>query len=500
MPDAREVWRCNWTAKRTTVAILMVMQIAFARGGEPYEMQPFSYDPGWIGFRNRLLPRERRPVSQDFGYRVTQRAGGEAAGEIGGIVQRSPTPAYYAHRIATRTLDDSLHASGKLAVPIAEDASGVMVGWFKATPPSWRTPNSLAFRIDGNNGKFWMFYEYGTSGYRTGGGGAFEGPQYQTTPTAPFPADGKVHEWTLDYDPAAADGLGLVTFRVDDRVYELPLAPGHRQEGAIFDHFGIWNVQTPGHRVEIYLDDITVDGESWSFDDDPRWEAEGTPADFFERVLRPFHDFGYSQTSFAGGNVGEVGGIIFRDEQPSYFGAVTRCLSLEDELFASGRLALLMAASDSGVYLGWFNGETKESNDVPEYARRQRDYLGILIEGPSRVGHYFRPGYSTTDGSGINAGEDHDHVWPVLRPNGTTHIWSIHYLPARQPQNGGQITITLDEKAETFTVSGEDRQKGARFDRFGLFNMQSGGHGVELYLDDVRYTGRASLLPCRSSF
>jgi hypothetical protein len=281
-----------------------------------------------------------------------------------------------------------------------------------------------------------------------------------------------------------------VTFRVDDRTYRLSLAPGHRQEGAIFDHFGIWNVQTPGARVEVYLDDLTIDDETFSFDADPHWNSAGTPAEYRERVVRPFHDFGHSPTSLAGGEEGEIGGIIFRDEQPSYYAAAIRPLTLEDELFASGRLVLRMAASDSGVYLGWFNAQRKESKQIPEHEDRQRDYLAILIEGPSRVGHYFRPGYSTSDGRGANAGIDHEHDWPILRPDGRTHLWSMQYVPAQPPREGGQIDIKLDGKAYTFPVSAEDRQRGARFDRFGIFNMQAGGHGIELYLDDISYTGR----------
>ena len=31
---------------------------------------------------------------------------------------------------------------------------------------------------------------------------------------------------------------------------------------------------------------------------------------------------------------------------------------------------------------------------------------------------------------------------------------------------------------------------GGTFDRFGIFNLQSGGHYVELYLDDVSYSAR----------
>ncbi len=35
-----------------------------------------------------------------------------------------------------------------------------------------------------------------------------------------------------------------------------------------------------------------------------------------------------------------------------------------------------------------------------------------------------------------------------------------------------------------------DRAEGATFDRFGIFNMQSGGHAVEIYLDDLEYSSR----------
>ena len=69
----------------------------------------------------------------------------------------------------------------------------MLFGWFHETSRGWRTLNSLAFRIDGNGGKYWVFFEYGTRNWLTGGGGTFDGPRYQTTRTKPFPADGTVH-------------------------------------------------------------------------------------------------------------------------------------------------------------------------------------------------------------------------------------------------------------------------------------------------------------------
>src|SRR5678816_783160 len=135
-------------------------------------------------------------VRQDFGLTNFQ---GHPA--LGGWVQRSLTPAWFAKVIPGRTLNDKFSASGKFAVTNDSGGSGMLFGWFNETSRGWRTPNSLVFRIDGNGGKYWVFYEYGTRGWLTGGGGCFEGEQYQKTPTKPFKADGTKHVWSLTYDP-----------------------------------------------------------------------------------------------------------------------------------------------------------------------------------------------------------------------------------------------------------------------------------------------------------
>jgi hypothetical protein len=474
------------------LTLLVAMPLSAAVAQDPrVQRESFAADPAWDGFRNRLAPEVPMRVKQDFGFRPSHHAGGARAGEIGGFVQRAPTAAYYALPIAPKSLDDRLSASGKLAVRSADSSSGVLIGWFKAPPPSWRTPNALGFRVDGNGAKFWVFYEYGTGRWRTGGGGAFEGDAYQRTPTPPFPADGKPHDWSLDYDPAARDGRGLLTFRIDERTYEVPIGEGHRADGTVFDHFGIWNVQIPGERVELYLDDLVVDGREYAFDDDPGWQGAGNSAEFTERMIRPYHDFGYSPTRHAGGARGEIGGIVFRDERPAYYAAKTAPLSLDDELAASGRLALLKAFSDSGVYLGWFNSAAKQAQETPEYEARQKNYLGLLIEGPSRVGHYFRPGYSCANAAGQNAGETTaaGRPWPIVVPGAPVHTWAIHYRPDAAG-GAGQIEIAFDEKTATLDLAPGDRSQGAAFDRFGIFNLQSGGHAVEIYLDDLRYTSR----------
>jgi len=218
------------------------------------------------------------------------------------------------------------------------------------------------------------------------------------------------------------------------------------------------------------------------FDGDPGWEGRGNRVKFEDRGIRPLHDFGHSPTAHAGGEPGEIGGIVWRDESPAYYGDRVGPLTLEDELFASGKVVFTKASSDSGVYLGWFDSTAKKNKAVPEHDAPQENLLGLLIEGPSRVGHYVRPAYRTADGAGGSPDEG-----PILRPDGKVHRWTIRYSP-RDAGGRGRVTITLDDKALSMDLTAGHRTRGARFDRFGLFNHQSGGHFVEIYLDDLTYT------------
>src|SRR4051794_6668984 len=70
--------------------------------------QDFDTDPGWEGSRNLATPGRVPMVTQDFGYSESNFAG-RAKGEIGGSVWRSTTPAFYAAKIPTRTLNDKLN-------------------------------------------------------------------------------------------------------------------------------------------------------------------------------------------------------------------------------------------------------------------------------------------------------------------------------------------------------------------------------------------------------
>lgn len=449
----------------------------------------FDTDAKWESFRNRLAPESRNVVRQRFGFRESNLAGGIEPGEIGGRVHRDHTRATYAKKITPKTLDDRLSVSGTFSVTDDEGSAGVLIGWFNdKLSQGWRTPHSLAMRIDGNGGKFWVFFEYGTGRWGTHGGGAFEGTRYQTTPTKPFRADGTPHRFQLIYDPGGADGKGQITFRCDQKTWELPLLKGHRQQGAAFDRFGIWNQQTAGNSLQLFVDDLVINGEHQAFDTDPSWIGSGNTAEYRQRVVRPFHDFGFSPTNHAGGELGEMGGIFFRDEAPAYYADRIGRKTLDDELFASGKIVMRSAGADSGVMLGWFDGDRKRKKYTPQHQQPQTDLLGVVIEGPSRVGHYFRAAYSTSHGTyRAPTLEGTDRQRPILLPNDAVHEWSIHYRPLINSGHG-QIDVRFDGKKHSLPLEPGHRAENARFDRFGIFNIQDGGHHVELYLDDLIYT------------
>nr|MBA3272321.1 hypothetical protein [Chthoniobacterales bacterium] len=353
--------------------------------------QSFDAQPDWEAHHNRLVPDPAPVTRQDFGYRATRHAGGEA-GEIGGWINRSATPASYAKPIKAKTLNDKLIASGEFAVTANKGGSGALFGWFNESSRGWRTPNSLAFRLDGNGDTYWVFFEYGTQNYKTGGGDTFEGDRYQTTKTKAFPADGTVHTWSLTYDPDGADGLGEITYVLDGQSYTTALAPGHKDDGAVFDRFGIMNVQTTGDGIEAYFDDLMIDGERHDFSADPGWESNGNVIEFADRFHRPFHDFGYTETHRAGGEKpGEIGGVIWRGGEAASYADTVGPFSLDDPLHASGTIAFTSASADSGAYIGFFNAESHRAPRIE--TDHAPNMLAIAIEGPSRIGHYFRPGY-----------------------------------------------------------------------------------------------------------
>jgi hypothetical protein len=496
---------CRFIAVFRTITVLAIVSSAGALDSVAtgLKRERFDNDPHWEGFNNRVVPKKQSIVKQDFGYSPTNHAGA-ASGEMGGTVQRSTTPAYYAAKISPKSLDDHLTVSGSFAITAAQGGAGVFFGFFNSEQPggSGRPIGSLGldFDFEAHGGR--LAARLITSGNKSCG--TFLTPYLpgKFRPT-PLKIDGTRYHWTLDYNPSANSGNGQFTVSLTSDTHktqdygQLPeasqreatarfpntttftvdLPPGYRQEGATFDRFGLMNMMKGGGRATIYFDDLRYNGETQDFTHDPGWVGTGNRVTFEDPEQVGAHNFGYSpKTNIAGGAPGEVGGGLWRSGDFAYYGDRVGPLGLNRKLEARGKVHLVAAGPDSDIFLGWFNSESKESK-----VGHERNFVGVHVGGPTRVGHYFGPALATAKGSRGKVEKA-----PVLVP-GNTYEWSLVYDPAANRGNG-ELTATLGDKSVTLALKPGQKAEGASLDRFGFFTTTIGGQMVKIYFDDLEYT------------
>ena len=206
-------------------------------------------------------------------------------------------------------------------------------------------------------------------------------------------------QWTLTYDPKGNDGKGVITATIGNDTAVCNLDAGHKADGATFNRFGILNVmKSADSGSEVWFDDIAINGGAVeSFDRDPKWDGRNNRQTTETRIVRPWFDFGFSDTNFAGGKAkGELGGQIFRGdcrepERMACYGDRVGPLTLDKPLKASGKIAMTRGVSDSTTLFGFYHSHDSmrrnesQSDGVPE------SVLGIHIEGPSSEGFKFYP-------------------------------------------------------------------------------------------------------------
>jgi hypothetical protein len=458
--------------------------------------ESFDRDPQWIGVNNRSAQlQEPRTVRQDFGYSSqSQHAGGAGAGEIGGFISPDGHAAYYAKPIRKGSFDEPLTASGTLLM--GEGPTHLLLGFFNSnTVNEWRTPNSMAIRLNGRGDKFFAYVEYCTSKWRAGGDTtpfpSMVDPETGRLNLIGFPSNRSL-KWKLAYDPEANDGKGQITATIGEATAVCTLEATHRSDGAEFNRFGIINViKSVDTGSDAWFDDVAINGQGVeSFDHDPQWEGRDNRQTVASRIVRPWFDFGYSPTHFAAGKAsGELGGQIFRGdcrEKPrlACYGDRIGPLSLDKPLKASGRVVLKRGVSDSTALFGFYNSRDSmrqnesQSDGIPE------SVLGIHIEGPSRDGFRFYPVLRAKGGNGRTPRVDD---FPIILPDGKSHQWSLVYLPGAEGAKA-RITVTFDGKTGDWTLSGDDLSKATRFDRFGIVTSWIDGNSQDVYWDDLTYT------------
>jgi hypothetical protein len=450
----------------------------------------FDRDPGWDGHNNRSAKPET--IRQDFGWSANTTNAGGAPGEIGGQVAPAAEPAYYGRKIPTRTFNEVLTASGTLMV---EKGGGhALIGFFDhRTLNEWRTPNTIAFRINQRGDIFHCHLEYCTQKWRAGAGIIGRYDQVRDRMDAKELAAGRVYNWTMNYDPSGNGGRGLLTATVDGDRAVCELSPEHKADGATFNHFGVINVMKQFDGAgKLWLDNVSVNGEREEFAADPRWEASGNRRTYETRNVRPRFDFGFTPTHHAGGKAaGELGGLFFRGdcryrERLAAYGDRLSPLTLERPLRASGKVTLRRGVSDSTTLIGFYHSAHSLSVNPSQQFSTPKDFLGAAIEGPSSEGFYFYPVHRSHHGdpsSGMGANPRR------IYPDSATHDWTIDYDPAGAGGHG-RITVTLDGQAVSRDLAPGDKAKGSQFDRFGLVTPWIDGNGQDVYFDDLSYTHR----------
>jgi hypothetical protein len=462
---------------------LLLLLLAGARQAE-LRTERFDRDPAWDGRNHRSTAHGPREIRQDFGYDAAARA-------VGGTVSPDGEPAFYAKVLPATTLEAPLAASGTLVVGGDGRPDGnTLVGFFHAGAVNeWRTPNSIALRVNGRGDGFHLHLEYATARWRAGADFfAVVDPTSGKRSARLVPGGRVVHAWTLRYDPA---GEGVVTATLDGETLTLPLDPGHKADGATFDRFGLLNaVKSADSGGGIWIDDVAVGGATDRFDADPGWGGRGNRRNYRSVNVRPRFDFGFSPTRHAGGaGAGELGGLVFRGDERypdrmAYYGDRLDALSLDRPLRASGRVALRRGVTDSTVLLGFFHATGSMRSSKAQVSGVPENFLGVAVEGPSREGFLFYPAYAT-DREGEAASAVGARPPPLL-PDGKPHDWTLDYSPA----GSGRITVTLDGRSVSLDLTSAHRQIGARFDRFGLITTHIDGNGQEIWFDDLTYTWR----------
>lgn len=300
--------------------------------------------------------------------------------------------------------------------------------------------------------------------------------------------------WLLKQDKEVLKGA--VTVRVDDgEIYRTYLEEATRDTPVAMDRFGIFNMQLAGGSVTFHISDLALNNRKIDLARDPGWEGHGNRAEFVELdFIR--QNFGYSpDTALAGGAKGEVGGIIYNVEPVNplhgYYADDVGQLTLDDPIRFSGKVTFIEGSTDAGMFFGFFRAED-EKRVLPPNDRvtgatgwPQPNVLGVVVDGPARVGWYFMP-ICTAATRELSR----DTTGHVFLPTRTHRTFEFDYDPAAN-KGVGRVTVTLDgEPPFTLDLTPEQRKAGATFDRFGLTSFRRGGKFTTIYFDDLTYTTR----------
>ena len=456
--------------------------------------------PNWEGINNQSTTFEIKTVVQNFGYSAGTSHAGGSAGEAGGRINPAGEAAFYGYPLPRSragrqdsgfTLNTPLSAEGRLLV--ARGSGHALLGFFNTnTLNEWRTPNTVALRINGRGDTFHCHFEYCTARWRAGAGVIGEIVPGKQITAVDVPS-GKPCQWKLFYDPEGAGGRGLISLTLNGVTATCELDPGHRGDGGTFTHFGLLPVlKTWDGPGDLWIDDVTVNGVVFDFSEDPGWDELNNRRTYQTKDTRPRFDFGWSSTQHAGGSkAGELGGLIFRGDcrepaRMAAYGDRLTPLNLNMPIKARGKVAVLRAISDSTASIGFYHSKHSMQINRSQKHSIPNDYLGVNIEGPSSEAFFFYPVYRIHGDESVALGHDGGKA-PRIYPDRRVHDWFLDYDPTAAGGNG-RITVGLDGQTCVLDLPPGHKALGATFDRFGICTPWIDGNSVTVYFDDLEYT------------
>jgi hypothetical protein len=205
-------------------------------------------------------------------------------------------------------------------------------------------------------------------------------------------------------------------------------------------------------------------------------------------------NFGFSATSHAGGTMGEAGGVTVRNTvRAAYgnvFGPAYGCLTLNDTLTCTGRVAGVGANGNSGLFIGWYNTTNVAAGTVG-------NSFGLLLSGSGTSPGAAQPiRCDLSCEFSNNTHTDFQTAFYYLT-NGNEYYWDYTWNPSGGTSGAGQIAINiyntnhtrLSQASVSFTAA--QRNLGAAFNAFGLVtrNLSANSGILETnYVDEIYYT------------
>lgn len=517
--------------------------------------QDFSNDPGWEGVNNRVQCENCPSITQDFGWKPTNH-NGDGIGEIGGVIWKSTTPAYYAMPISPFSFKDKLTASGRLAVIAPpEEGFGFYIGFFNSERQGWRVWSSCGFRIaDVKDGRARFHLDYKTGK----AAGALLNPDIE------IPCDGSAHRWELIYEPNATvaeswpdprlkNWIGTKSNVHEDSVlkrakkdepsmtknylHELLL---QARDAGLVDH---WYRKGSYHLWDIEKEADQMKGRiTFKFDDQPAVSYFLLPG--HQDEPSDIDRFGvYNMQIYHGSMKFYLSDLVVNGEKielsqdPHWDGLNNQATFKQTDFHARqnfGYSQTNWAGKAPGEIGGRFYGTEVADPSHGYYA----DDIGQLtlddpisfsgwinfvegaVDGRMLIGYFNREAKMAPIKGEYKGNPPHQFIGIEVMDQtrigySFTAVCSPRqdiafeergpiFIPDRikrqfsfqyDPTAGNSGRITASLGADTFSVdlTAEQRKIGVSFDRFGLLNPRKGGKYVDVYFDDLTYVAKRSV-------